>query len=150
VSWQPSAPCGLLITADQADYILYCADTTAFHQQHILLHEAAHLLCGHQGDTRSWPVELMPHLSPTLIRRVLGRTVYAEPQETEAELLASLILHRLAWPTAVTPAGTAPDRLTSEQARLGGLLGLPDRPTPAPVDGRPGPDRDHDGGRLRG
>jgi hypothetical protein len=39
---------------------------------------------------------LLPHLSPALIRTVLGRTVYSEPQEREAELIASLIHHRAA------------------------------------------------------
>ncbi|MGK4584274.1 ParH-like protein [Kitasatospora sp. HPMI-4] len=117
VAWQPSTPCGLLVTADQADYILYCADTSALHQQHILLHEAAHLLCGHQGGARR-PLGLTPHLSPDLVRRVLGRTVYTEPEEEEAELLASLVLHRLAW-SAPTAQG-----LSSEQLRIGALLGL--------------------------
>ena len=32
----------------------------------------------------------MPHLSPELVRRVLGRTTYSEVEEQEAELLASL------------------------------------------------------------
>ncbi|MFE7129824.1 ParH-like protein [Streptomyces sp. NPDC057638] len=94
-------PCGLLMTTDRADYILCAADTTAFHRQHILLHEAAHLLCGHDrraGETvyASAHRALLPGLSDALVRRVLGRTVYSEPQEREAELLASLILHRAA------------------------------------------------------
>ncbi|MFB7667372.1 ParH-like protein [Kitasatospora sp. NPDC056138] len=118
VAWQPSTPCGLLVTADQADYILYCADTSTLHQQHILLHEAAHLLCGHQGGTGQRPLALTPHLSPELVRRVLGRTVYTEPEEEEAELLASLVLHRLAWSA---PAARGP---SAEQLRLGAVLGL--------------------------
>jgi hypothetical protein len=97
VTGRPNLPCGLLLTTAGADYILYAADTTPLHQQHILLHEAAHLLCGHDrtGYAASAAARaLMPALRPALIRRVLGRTGYSEPQEREAELLASLIQHR--------------------------------------------------------
>ncbi|MET8977042.1 ParH-like protein [Streptomyces sp. NPDC004539] len=99
VSARPHLPCGLLVTTDRADRILYPADTTPLHQQHIQLHEVAHLLCGHHetsGAATSAVAVLLPHLPPALVRRVLGRTVYTEPQEEEAELVASLILSRAA------------------------------------------------------
>ncbi len=38
----------------------------------------------------------MPHLPAGLVRSVLGRTVYSEPNEREAELVASLIRQRVA------------------------------------------------------
>ncbi|MEU8581952.1 ParH-like protein [Streptomyces abikoensis] len=95
IDWTPGVPCGLLIAAEQADYIVYTADTPLLHRQHILVHELAHLLCEHDGALSD---ELLPHLPALLIGRVLGRTVYAQPQEEEAELLASLILQRSAWP----------------------------------------------------
>ena len=98
VTAKPNLPCGLLLTTAGADYILYSADTTPLHQQHILLHEAAHLLCGHQDD-RSALVSaaqvLLPTLPSALVERVLGRTVYTEPQEREAEIVASLIVSRV-------------------------------------------------------
>lgn len=101
VTAQPDLPCGLVVTTDGADWIVYRADTTAVHRQHILLHEAAHLVCGHADATGSAAgagaaaaSSLMPHLSADLIRSVLGRTVYSEPEEREAELVASLILQR--------------------------------------------------------
>ncbi|WP_189268301.1 hypothetical protein [Streptomyces fuscichromogenes] len=77
-------PCGLLVTTDHADYILCTPGTSALHRQHILVHEAAHLLCGH--DRSPAPEApgvraLLPGLSPDLVRRVLGRTVYAESAE---------------------------------------------------------------------
>ncbi|MGW1867117.1 ParH-like protein [Streptomyces mauvecolor] len=92
--WHPGVPCGLLVSAELADYIAYAADTAPLHRQHILVHELSHLLCGHDGTLST---ELTPHLSPGLVRRVLGRTVYTDPQEQEAELLASLILQRAIW-----------------------------------------------------
>ena len=123
-------PCGLLIAADRADYILYRADTGPLHRRHILVHEIAHLLFDH---TASAPVvltgALMPLLSPSLVQRVLGRTVYTEPQEQEAELLASLILSRAQWGSA---AG-------SPESRVGGprLESLFNGPAPT---GGSGPD----------
>ena len=117
---RPSLPCGLLVTTGNTDWIVYRADTTELHQQHILLHEAAHLLCEHgesgmskkndsgdgkgegEGDSNDERTamaaaahHLMPHLPAELVRSVLGRTVYSEPDEREAELVASLILHRI-------------------------------------------------------
>lgn len=92
--WRSGLPCGLLIAAEQADYIVYVADTPPLHREHILVHELAHLLCEHRGTASG---ELLPHLPDRLVGRVLGRTVYSEPQEEEAELLASLILQRAVW-----------------------------------------------------
>jgi IrrE N-terminal-like domain len=96
---RPHTPCGLLVSTLEADYIVYAADTGALHQRHILVHEIAHLLLDHAGSAPLAPATaLLPHLSPALVQRVLGRTSYDEPQEREAELLASLILSRAARP----------------------------------------------------
>ncbi|WP_405983646.1 ParH-like protein [Streptomyces sp. NBC_00872] len=122
-----SLPCGLLVTTDRADYILCAEGTTAFHRRHILLHEAAHLLCGHDQEPAAESSAarlLMPGLSPTLIRRVLGRTVYSEPQECEAELLASLILHRVARD------GARPARTAQGHGDAGWLVGAVDGEEP--------------------
>lgn len=68
VAVDAGVPCGLLVTTDHADYILCTPGTSALHRQHILVHEAAHLLCGH--DRRPAPEApgvraLLPGLSPT-------------------------------------------------------------------------------------
>ncbi|MEU5102390.1 MULTISPECIES: ParH-like protein [unclassified Streptomyces] len=124
VAARPHLPCGLLVTTDRADRILFPADTTPLHQQHIQLHEVAHLLCGHHETSPavSSAVEvLLPHLPPSLVQRVLGRTVYSEPQEEEAELVASLILSRAAQ---LDRAGHAKaSSADPEQARLHSLFG---------------------------
>jgi len=100
VAGLPDLPCGLVVTIRDSDWIVYRADTTRLHREHILLHEGAHILCGHseRGDDTSMIAAartLMPHLSAELVRGVLGRTAYTDPDEREAEVVASLILHRV-------------------------------------------------------
>lgn len=97
--FRSAGPCGVLVSTDRAEYIGYPADTALLHQQHIVLHEVGHLLCGHQGAEVLGPVaaeNLLPHLSDELIHRVLGRSGYTDAQEREAELFASLVLNRVA------------------------------------------------------
>ena len=96
---RPDRPCGLLVTTARTDLIIYSSDTSTVHRRHILLHEAAHLVCEHDAagpGPGGGLSTLLPHLSPSLIRSVLGRTVYTEPQEREAELIATMIHHRVA------------------------------------------------------
>jgi hypothetical protein len=79
------------------DYICYEADTSSLHQEHIILHELGHLLCDHPSASAA-PEDLLRLLMPTLdlamVRRVLGRTAYSDPQERQAELFAMLVLER--------------------------------------------------------
>ncbi|MFF1483555.1 ParH-like protein [Streptomyces sp. NPDC058319] len=139
VAYRPHTPCGLLITTDRADCIVYAADTTPLHQQHILLHEAAHLICGHHetSPAASAAAELLlPHLPAALVERVLGRTVYTLPQEAEAELVASLILNRA---TRLERGTDSAEPAGQDEARLRSLFGAPP----------PGPPGGASGGRPR-
>ncbi|MFE2720785.1 hypothetical protein [Kitasatospora sp. NPDC059327] len=123
----------MLISTDRADYIGYAVDTTALHQQHIVLHEIGHLLCGHTGSSGSTggpdgpglsvtvSRALAPRLPEELVRRVLGRSVYTERQEQEAELFASLALHRVLR----RPRSAAFGRLGDGIARLWHAVGRP-------------------------
>ncbi|RGC65017.1 hypothetical protein C5N14_30675 [Micromonospora sp. MW-13] len=104
--------CGLWIASDSADYLAYEQDTSAIHQEHILLHELGHLLCGHDGDDIG--TGLFPTLEPATVRRMLARTNYSTAQELEAELLASLIRSRSAAPLPPGPeveSGTVGERI---------------------------------------
>jgi hypothetical protein len=119
VTTQEATPCGMVVSTDRAEYIFYAQNTTRLHQAHILLHEVGHLLCGHEGAAAvdgSVASVLLPNLPVALVRRVLGRTVYSEAEEQEAEVLASLILHR---------AGRGPGRPRPVVPELAdGLAGL--------------------------
>jgi hypothetical protein len=85
-------------TAD-ADYIYHETGTTPFHATHIVLHELAHMLLGHQHTT-AWDqlISLLaPDVDQALIQLILGRSTYGTAEEREAETLASLIFSRAAF-----------------------------------------------------
>jgi hypothetical protein len=90
-------PCGIWIATDDDDWIFVDQQTSPLHRQHIVLHELAHMLCGHAaGDLPENDMlrRLFPDLSPAMVRTVLSRTSYQSEPEREAEVLASLILAR--------------------------------------------------------
>lgn len=108
---------GLLVTTASADMILYEQATTPPHQEHIILHELSHLLCGHYRGTlpdAEHMRKLLPNLDPTMIRRVLGRTEYSADEEQEAELLAGLIKQRAERAIAAGQAGNTLDDRVGE------------------------------------
>ncbi|MEU5087753.1 hypothetical protein [Streptomyces sp. NPDC021356] len=81
------------LATETGDHIFFETHTTPLHQEHIILHEIAHLLFDH-GSQASLAVDLthlFTDLSPATVRRLLGRTSYTTVQEQEAEMLASLI-----------------------------------------------------------
>lgn len=110
-------PRGLWISAAERDYLIYERNTSPLHQEHIILHELSHLLCGHTGTatlTEEHARLLFPALDPGMVGRVLGRTGYSTEEEQEAELLASMIL-RTVQRNRTVPA--IPDEATAENLR---------------------------------
>jgi hypothetical protein len=105
-------PRGLCLSTRDADYIVYEQATTPVHQEHIVLHEISHLLCGHAGG-QSLGTEharrLFPSLDPAVVGRVLGRTSYSTEEEQEAELLASMIQQATRGDRAPARAAVAED-----------------------------------------
>jgi hypothetical protein len=85
--------------------------TSALHQEHIILHEVAHLLCEHQPVISHHEIGglLCPDLERHVIERVLGRTCYATWAEQEAELIASLILTKAERHPDEVACAIAPD-----------------------------------------
>jgi hypothetical protein len=103
--------CGLWIATDTTDLIFYEQQTTAPHQEHIILHELSHLLCQHTPapvPLAEQAQPLLPDLDPEIVHRILARAGYSTAEEREAELLASMIRQR--EPRAHT-GGTLTDRL---------------------------------------
>jgi hypothetical protein len=92
-----AGPWGLWAAGPDADYIFYEQATSPLHREHIILHEASHLICGHCPVPLSEEEGsrlLFPDLDVETVKRVLGRVAYSGDEEREAELLASLILER--------------------------------------------------------
>lgn len=85
---------GLLISADAVDYILYERATSDLHQNHIILHEAAHLVWEHQPTQDCGPVlasNLFQELPVEFVQKVLGRAGYSSEHELEAEVFAMVV-----------------------------------------------------------
>jgi hypothetical protein len=98
-------PFGLWLATRSTDYILYQAETTRVHQDHIILHEVGHILADHRSDDTDdeyWR-QTMPDLPVQVIRRALRRTHYDTKQEREAELVATIIMEWASVLDYVTP-----------------------------------------------
>ena len=93
-----ASPCGLWCDCRDKDIILFDVGMTDRHLVQVLCHEAAHMVLGHSSDVE--PDEhglraLLPDVDPSVVRRVLGRTGYESEQESEAELLADLVMTKV-------------------------------------------------------
>ncbi|MEH1015055.1 hypothetical protein V6U90_18320 [Micromonospora sp. CPCC 206060] len=93
----PGAPCGLCVTTDYADYLVVRSTTSGAQRDHIVLHEAAHLMLGHRPhplDEQIGVGQVFRHLDPRVVQGMLGRSAYGTVEEQEAEILASLLGQR--------------------------------------------------------
>jgi hypothetical protein len=111
---------GLWIGTSVADYILYQRDTTAAHQEHIILHEVGHIVSNHgsEGNEEIWN-HLFPDIPPEMVRRVLQREGYGPACEREAEMVATVIKE---WATLLDRLRFAPVRKTAAARRLRGAF----------------------------
>lgn len=114
-------PFGLWLETPSADYILYQAETTALHQEHIIAHELGHVLARHRRDEPGEEVwhELMPDVPPEVVRRALRRSSYETDQEREAETVATMLLEAAAARGVESRPGRSPRARRVERA-LGG------------------------------
>lgn len=109
VTLDSAHPSGFWISVADVDLILYAANTSKTHQEHIIAHELAHLICRHRGalaDDEQTRL-LFPQLTPALVRDMLRRTGYSDAQEREAEVMATLMLLRIEPRQAGTAEGAA-------------------------------------------
>ncbi len=143
-----SMPCGVLVATESADLIFYEPATSALHKLQIVLHELAHLLLGHGGPDAERPAYATRLLSDCedgeereayedddlgvdldQVLHILGRTSYSNNEEKDAELLATILSHRILDREATT---------NPVLERLGDALGHPIRTsTDIPRDPRP-------------
>lgn len=117
------APYGItLFTADGGHIIAYEQRTSRVHRDHIISHELAHVVLGHQPMTIDTPDAsrlIFPTLPSTLVDRVLNRTgVYTRLEEQEAETLATLLLERASQASDDPGLG----HLDSDQAAIAARL----------------------------
>jgi hypothetical protein len=100
---EASHPCGLWVATRTNDFVIYEARTSRPHQEHIIAHELAHMICCHRGvgelDDAGARL-LFPDVDPQLVRDMLHRSDYSATEEQEAEMMASLLLQRFVRPPA--------------------------------------------------
>ncbi|WIX99639.1 hypothetical protein QRX60_37135 [Amycolatopsis mongoliensis] len=124
VEYRPGRPSGAWQPRPDYDLIAYVEHTSALHQDHIIAHELAHMLCAHTGTcqmSESEAARLAPDLAPQALSHLLTR-VTTGTDEYEAELIAVLLLSAAtSEPPAVQP--DASGRAAEQARRLAALLG---------------------------
>lgn len=89
----PGTPSGMWLMMENRDCIFYDSQTSLPHQEHIILHEVGHMLCGHdEGQLDAHLYREIDVTDPNTLRRALPRIQYTNRQEQEAELVATIIL----------------------------------------------------------
>jgi hypothetical protein len=124
VEYRPGRPSGAWQPRPDYDLIAYVEHTSALHQDHIIAHELAHMLCAHTGTcqmSESEAAQLAPDLAPQALSHLLTR-VTTGTDEYEAELIAVLLMSAAtSEPSAVQPGASG--RAADQARRLAALLG---------------------------
>lgn len=107
-------PCGMWVATDVADHVFFEQQTSTFHQEHIILHELGHMICGHTITALDEGFDPSSADTGEIVGHALARASYNTVQEREAELVATLILER----------GRQINGLTESERRLGKALGF--------------------------
>jgi hypothetical protein len=89
-------PCGMLLVTKDVDHLLVAAHGPTEHQDHVVLHEVAHMLLHHtcKPSSPQFLRTLMPTLDPGAVLQVLCRTTFDTDDERAAELLATMLYWR--------------------------------------------------------
>jgi hypothetical protein len=77
----PPTIAGVWVANTRADYIFYAQDAPRPHQEHIILHELAHLICGHESGPAE--AELLATLIEHHWRRLRHRHSHLRPVDQE-------------------------------------------------------------------
>ncbi|MBN3931108.1 ImmA/IrrE family metallo-endopeptidase [Streptomyces verrucosisporus] len=119
---------GLWIALPDTDVIVYRANTSRPHQEHIIAHELSHIICEHDFGALpgpAVPAHLFPEADPDLVRRSLKRSAYDDRAEQEAEMMASLLLAHARRKAAPGPedADALPPEDATVMARVESVVG---------------------------
>lgn len=112
IAMRASQPSGIWLALKAVDVVLYEAETSKTHQEHIIAHELAHIICDHHVDESLDTVSahlIFPGLDPALVRDMLNRAEYSDSHELEAEIMASVILRRINCPSSDVGATGSPE-----------------------------------------
>lgn len=93
ILWTAGGSSGAWRQRADHDVIAYAANTSGFHQDHIILHEIGHMISQHRGHcvlSEDEAQRIAPDLAPAAFAHLLDRS-NAEAEEHEAEMIASLI-----------------------------------------------------------
>jgi hypothetical protein len=108
----PSAPCGMWIVTDTADYLFYDEGVSPAYTETVAGHEIAHML-KHRKKKKSLDISgfsgVFTDIDPATVQLVLGRTEYTEPDEFEAELIGSFLQEHVRRSRAAAAQGSDPD-----------------------------------------
>lgn len=86
-------PSGLWIETSSSDWIVVDTAGLPSRRATAICHEVAHMLLGHEGRTGDSDLKaLTSHVSPALAARFLTRHGYEEPEELDAETLATHLM----------------------------------------------------------
>lgn len=94
----PAMYSGVWCSDDSNDEIHVPSNVPMIAREAAVCHELAHIMLGHEPHSVVQPAgNYFQHIDPGAVRalRVMHRSVYDEPIEHDAELLATMLLHRL-------------------------------------------------------
>ncbi|MGH3756178.1 hypothetical protein [Actinophytocola sp.] len=82
------------VTDDDVHVIIVTTTRSWVHRLHIVLHELAHMICGHKParlDAEEGARLLYPDLSPRMLKTLAGRTDMTRREEREADRVAAAL-----------------------------------------------------------